>query len=202
MTDATPTSAGTRVALLGGSFNPPHICHVLLSVYLLETVDIDEVWWIPVHRHAFAKDSTLRPFEHRLAMCKRVAADYPGIRVDDIERGLNAPSYTVDTIAALRSAHGTHTFSWLIGSDILPELHRWHRWEDLRAQLRFLVVGRGEPIADEDLPEGGDFVVRDFHLPDVSSSDVRRRLAEDEDASFLVPRAVHTYIEQHPALYR
>ena len=190
-----------RVALLGGSFNPPHICHVLLSVYLLETVDVDEVWWLPVHRHAFAKDSTLRPFEDRLAMCEQVVAGYESIKVNDIERRLEPPSYTFDTISSLRGAHEDCAFSWLIGSDILPELHQWHRWEELREQLQFVVVGRGEPIDPGDLPEGGDFVMRDFHLPDVSSTGIRDALADGEDISALVPRAVSDYLATHPDLY-
>jgi len=202
MSDTAFPVSGPRVALLGGSFNPPHICHVLLSVYLLETVDFDEVWWLPVHRHAFAKDSTLRPFEHRLAMCNEVAAAYPRIKVDDIERWLEPPSYTFDTLASLRAAHKDHAFSWLIGSDILPDLHRWHRWEELAETLRFVVVGRGQPVLDEDLPPGGDYLVRDFHLPDISSSTVRQRLADGADISALVPASVRRYLAQHEDLYR
>jgi nicotinate-nucleotide adenylyltransferase len=197
-----PPRHGSRVALLGGSFNPPHICHVLLSVYLLETVDVDEVWWLPVHRHAFAKDATLAPFEDRLSLCRRVAQAYPRIRVDDIERWLDPPSYTIDTLAALRAAHPDRDFSWLIGSDILPELPRWHRWEELREQVRFLVVGRGEPVAASALPTGGAFLVRDFHLPDISSSAVRAGLREGSDVSALVPSEVTRYLAQHPGLYR
>ncbi|MCO4773265.1 MAG: nicotinate (nicotinamide) nucleotide adenylyltransferase [Deltaproteobacteria bacterium] len=198
----TDTTSQRRVALLGGSFNPPHICHVLMSVYLLETVGIDEVWWLPVHRHAFAKDAVLRPFEHRLAMCREVAEPYPGVRVDDIERWLAPPSYTFDTVAALRAAHEDCTFSWLIGSDILPELHLWHRWTELREQLRFVVVGRGTAVHPEDLPDGGEFVVRDFALPDVSSSAIRSGLADGADVSDVVPRAVTDYLAAHPELYR
>ncbi len=191
-----------RIALLGGSFNPPHVCHVLISLYLLETMDIDAVWWLPVHRHAFAKDSDLAPFEDRVAMCEAAAASYPGIRVDDIERWLSPPSYTFDTVAALRDAHPEARFSWLIGSDILPELHRWHRWEELREQLRFVVVGRGDAVEPEALPEGGDFVVRDFHLPDISSTAVREALAKGEDVSALLPRAVTAWLARRPGLYR
>lgn len=191
-----------RIALLGGSFNPPHICHVLISTYLLETMDIDAVWWLPVHRHAFDKDRGLAPFEARLAMCEAAAEGYPGIRVDDIERQLTPPSYTFDTVAALRAAHPGAQFSWLIGSDILPELHLWHRWPELREQLRFVVVGRGDAVQADDLPAGGDFVVRDFHLPDVSSSAVRGALAAGEDVSSLLPRAVADWLALHPGLYR
>lgn len=196
------SSAPARVALLGGSFNPPHVCHVLLSVYLLETMDVDAVWWLPVHRHAFAKDSTLIGFEPRYAMCQAVASRYPGISVNDIERRLTPPSYTFDTISALRAEHPDTAFSWLIGSDILPELHRWHRWPELRALLRFIVIGRGEPVDPVDLPRGGEFVVRDFHLPDVSSTQVRAALAAGEDVSALVPGAVTDWLAAHPGLYR
>lgn len=198
MTKAAPH----RVALLGGSFNPPHICHVLLSLYLLETMDVDAVWWLPVHRHAFAKDSTLAPFPARHAMAEAVAANYSRIAVNDIEHRLSPPSYTFDTVAALRAEHPDTDFSWLIGSDILPELHRWHRWTELRATLRFIVIGRGEPIDDADLPRGGDFVVRDFHLPDVSSTQVRRALAAGDDVTALVPRAALDWLSAHPGLYR
>lgn len=190
------------VALLGGSFNPPHICHVLLSVYLLETLPYDAVWWLPVHRHAFAKDSSLLPFEHRLAMAMAASEPYPRIAVDDIERWLDPPSYTVDTIAELRRRHPDTAFSWLIGSDILPELPRWHRWEELRELLRFVVVGRGEPVGPGDLPPGGDFVVRHFHLPDVSSSAIRAGLAAGEDVTDVVPSAVREYLLRRPELYR
>ena len=190
-----------RVALLGGSFNPPHVCHVLLSVYLLETMDVDAVWWLPVHRHAFAKGSTLAPFPARLAMAEAASAAYPRIRVDDIERRLAPPSYTVDTIAALRAEHPDTDFSWLIGSDILPELHRWHRWEELRDLLRFVVIGRGEAVDPGALPEGR-FVVRDFHLPDVSSTQVRAGLARGDDVSALVPRPVRDWLADRPDIYR
>lgn len=190
-----------RVALLGGSFNPPHVCHLLLSIYLLETMPLDAVCWLPVFRHAFAKDAGLAPFSDRLAMAEAAAAGDPRIEVNAIESRLPSPSYTVDTLAALEREHGDTAFSFVIGGDLLPELPLWHRWEELRERLEFVVVGRGEPIDPAALPPGGRFHVRDFHLPRLSSSSLRDALRRGEDVSASVPAAVLRYLRAHPELY-
>ena len=195
-------STNTRaVGLFGGSFNPPHVCHVLASRHLLDAGIVDEVWWLPVHRHAFAKDSSLAPWEHRIAMTEAVASAEEGIVVHGIERELSPPSYTFDTVMALRERHPDCRFSWLIGTDILPELHRWHRWDELRKMLDFLVIGRGQ--ADQTLPAGGRFRRLDLTLPDLSSSSLRDDLAAGrfERVRKAVPPSVAKYLEEHPGLY-
>lgn len=191
-----------RVGLLGGSFNPPHICHVLLSEYILETTDVEEVWWVPVHRHAFDKDADLAAWEDRLAMCEAVAADRPRIHVEAIEARLSPPSYTIHTVTALRNDHPEVRFVWIAGSDLLVELHRWHRWDELRAVLDFVVVGRGDETAVA--PGGANIDLRDFALPDVSSSEVRRLLRSGDvsAAHRLVPSAVAAWLAAHPGTYR
>jgi len=191
-----------RVGLLGGSFNPPHICHLLASVYALETAALDAVWWLPVHVHAFAKDSELASWEDRLAMCEAAVADWPGIEVDPIEASLEATSYTIHTVSALRAAHPDAAFVWIAGADLLDELHRWHRWPELRQMLEFLVIGRGDRSTD--LPDGGTFDVRPLALPDVSSTWIRAHLrAGDLDAvRAVVPRGVAAWLAAHPGLYR
>ncbi len=196
------STAARKVGILGGSFNPPHICHLLASRYLLETTDLEEIWWLPVHRHAFDKDRSLAPFGDRVAMCEAVAEQTEGIRVDSIESELGERSWTIDTVCALRSRHPGVEFSWVIGSDLLGELHRWSRWEELRASLSFVVLGRGEEVDAVSLPAGGRFEVRDFQLPDVSSTGVRDRIRDGVDFRHLVPAAVFDYLCAHPTLYR
>ena len=196
-----PPECNRRVALLGGSFNPPHICHLLLSVYLMETLPLHAVWWLPVFRHAFAKDAQLAPFADRLAMAQAAAASDPRIEVQAIESRLPSPSYTFDTLTALQREHEDTAFSFVIGSDILGELPRWHRWEELRDRLEFVVVGRGAPIDRDALPPGGRFVVRDFHLPELSSSALRVALARGDDISASVPAAVLRFLRARPELY-
>jgi len=191
-----------RVGLFGGSFDPPHICHLLSSIYLLETTDLSAIWWLPVHRHAFRKGDRLASWESRLAMCSAVAEQHRGIEVEPIEAELGPTNFAIDTIGALRDRHPETEFSWIIGSDLLEELPRWHRWPELRDSVRFVVVGRGP--ADALLPEGGRFDLRDFTLPDVSSTQVRRLLAagRDGEARRFVPGPVASWLEQHPEHYR
>jgi len=192
----------SKIGVFGGSFNPPHICHLLASQYLLETTELDAIWWVPVHHHAFEKNRDLASWQHRIAMCEAVVAGCPRIGVDTVEKELGERSWTIDTICALREKNPEMEFSWIIGSDLLGELHLWSRWEELREIVRFVVLGRGSATAEADLPEGGSFLLRDFHLPDVSSSEVRSLLREGRDVRHLVPAAVADYLEEHPGLYR
>jgi len=191
-----------HVGLFGGSFNPPHICHVLASRHVVDREFVDEVWWLPVHRHAFSKDSGLAPWDHRLAMVQAVAAAEPGIKVDEVERHLPAPSYTFDTVAALRAQHPKTRFSWIIGTDILDDLPRWHRWEELCDLLEFLVVGRG--TARGTTPSTGHFTRVDLTLPDLSSTQLREDLAAGRFARVrkAVPKVVADYLSEHTDLYR
>ncbi len=200
--DGTLSAAqGNSVGLFGGSFNPPHICHLLASLYLLETTEMQSIWWLPVHRHAFEKDRDLASWEHRVAMCEAVVSEHPNLHVNRVEEELGEKSWTIDTITALRRQHPGVEFSWVIGSDLLAELPLWSRWEELRTMVRFVVLGRGEE-RETQLPAGGSFLVRDFHLPDISSTTVRDLLRAGRSAAHLVPAATASYLGEHPELYR
>lgn len=172
-----------RVALFGGSFNPPHVAHQLVALYVLETQPVEEVWLVPCFRHPF--DKPLERFDDRLAMCELAAAALgPRARVIDIERTLGGPSRTLRTVKALRAAHANTEFSLVIGADLEGEIATWHGAEELRQTVPFIVVGRaghgGGPVA----------------MPAVSSSEVRERLAHGAAVDALVPRSVLDYIRQ------
>lgn len=154
-----------RIALFGGSFDPPHVGHQLACQYVLLTHAVDEVWLVPVFRHAFDKRSA--PYEHRVAMCRIAAAAIggcsaagePRVRVCTIERELHeeelrrggtssgpgpgpGPSYTLNTVRALKQRHPGDEFRMIIGTDLIKERERWYRWPELAAELPFLVIGR------------------------------------------------------------
>src|SRR3954452_22589054 len=106
-----------RVALFGGSFNPPHVAHQLVGLYVLETEPVDELWLIPCFKHPF--DKALAPFEDRLAMCELAAAALgPRARVSDCERRLGGESRTLRTVKALQAQHPGVELSLVIGGDI------------------------------------------------------------------------------------
>jgi nicotinate-nucleotide adenylyltransferase len=187
----------TRVALLGGSFDPPHVCHLLISSYVLQVVDVDQVWWLPCASHAFGKRSA--PFEARLALCELATRHREDIVVSDVEARLDPPSYTLDTVDALRREHPDHTFVWIAGSDLLGELPRWHRYAELLATLRFVIVRRGDTW--ESPPPGCRHEVLPLQFPDVSSTQVREAIVDGGEVEGLADRAVLEAIRER-GLYR
>jgi nicotinate-nucleotide adenylyltransferase len=174
----------SRIALFGGSFNPPHVGHVLLAAYALATRPVAELWLVPTFRHAFGK--ALAPFEDRLEMCRLAAAALGArVSVSDVEGRLGGESRTLHTLRHLRAQQPDARFALLVGSDVLSERHSWLGWDEIQATADIWVVARtGGPPAPEPTVE----------IPDVSSTDVRRRLAAGEQVAHLVPRAVLAYI--------
>jgi nicotinate-nucleotide adenylyltransferase len=174
-----------RVAIFGGSFNPPHVAHQMAALYVLETAPVDELWLVPAVRHAFGK--TLAPFADRLAMCERAAAPLgPRVRVSAIERELGEESRTLKTIRRLQQDHPGTSFSLVIGADLLGEVPSWFGGAELQRTVPFIVVGRA-----------GFSTGATVELPAVSSRQVRAALAAGQDVSGLVPRAVLDYISAH-----
>lgn len=167
-----------RIAIYGGSFNPPHMGHALVAAWLQWTDKADQVWLLPTYEHAFGKD--LAPWAKRLAWCRAFANDVGGVEVCTIERDLPTPSYTIDTLRALASRHAEHTFRLVIGSDNLAVLDKWKAWEAIERDFAPIVVGRtGYPC-----PPGA------MVFPEVSSTDVRDRLARGDAVDHLVPASV------------
>ncbi|HTE56163.1 MAG TPA: nicotinate-nicotinamide nucleotide adenylyltransferase [Kofleriaceae bacterium] len=190
--------AAGRIALFGGSFNPPHMAHQMAMLVVLETEPVDQLWMIPTHRHAFGK--ALVAFDDRLEMCRRAAAPFGArVVVSEVERELaQAQSRSYDTVVELGRRHPGASFRLVIGEDILAERDAWHRWDDLVALAPPIVLGRAGASAPAGAPREAATRIA---LPAVSSTDVRARLARGESAVPLVPRAVMDYIAER-GLYR
>jgi nicotinate-nucleotide adenylyltransferase len=180
-----PAGGGKRVAIYGGSFNPPHVAHQMVALYVLETAGVDELWIVPAFNHALGKP--LAPFEDRLSMCERAAAALgPRARVSDVERELGGQSRTLRTIQRLRESHPGYAFSLVIGADLVDEVPTWLGGDELRRTVPFIVVGRGSRRAGADDER--------IAMPELSSTTVRQRLAAGKPVEGLVPRAVLDYI--------
>jgi len=179
-----------RVALFGGSFNPPHVAHQLVALYVLETAPVDALWFVPAYEHAFGKP--LAAFEDRLAMCELAAAALgPRAQVSDVERAIGGRSLTLQTVRRLRELHPSHAFSLVIGSDVLRDVPNWYGGDELARAVPFIVVGRP---ADESAQDGAASPA--VTMPDVSSTAVRAALAAGKPADGLVSRAVLDYIRR------
>ncbi len=130
-----------RIGLLGGSFNPAHTGHRHISLHALRTLGLDEVWWLVSPGNPLkeaAKD--MAPFDARLASAARLARR-ARIRVSDFEQRAGT-RYTVDTVTALKRRFPKHDFIWLLGSDTLPNFHKWRDWRGLARELPIAVIPR------------------------------------------------------------
>lgn len=167
-----------NVAFFGGSFNPPHVAHVLAASYARQ-VGFDKVLVVVVASHAFGK--SLAPFEHRVRMCELAFAHVDGVEISRIEQELPQPNYTLHTLRRLQLDHPDWRLRLLAGSDVLRELPSWHESAEVERIAPLYVLDR------IGLPTPGAPAV----LPDVSSSEARRRLARlsSEDPSALTVEA-------------
>ena len=168
-----------RVALYGGSFDPPHVGHAMVAAWLRWTDQADQVWLVPVGGHAFGK--ALSPFDRRLDWTGALAGALgPRARVEPSECRLPPPTCKADVLDHLAAAHPAHAFSFVVGADNLATFDRWHRAEALLAAYPRLVVGRAGHPSPDGVPV----------FPDVSSTAVRAALARGDDVSGWVPAPV------------
>ena len=190
-----------RVALFGGSFNPPHVAHQMVALYVLETQPVDELWFVPTYAHPFGK--ALVDYEHRIAMCELAAAALgPRAQVSRAEAELAArpgfvTSHTLDLVDhAIAAGHAPRL---VIGADIVRDAAKWHRWDDVVARAPPIVVGRGGHAPP---PAGAAGAPAQVTMPEISATHVRDLLARgDSGVAGLVPRDVLRYIAEH-SLYR
>jgi len=181
------SAATLEVALLGGSFNPPHVGHLIAAHYVRATQPVDEVWLVPAYRHPFGKP--LADFEHRVRMCQAICADASGwLRVSEVESEIDGEGRTIDTLLRLKQTHPGHRYTLVIGSDILKDLPHWKEFERIRELARVLVLHRaGHPSPMAVGPP----------LAEVSSTQIRAMLERGELPVELVPRAVLQYARAH-----
>jgi nicotinate-nucleotide adenylyltransferase len=186
----------SRIALFGGSFNPPHAAHQLVALYVLETCDVDELWFVPTFAHPFGKP--LVAYEHRLAMCELAATPLGArVRVSRAEEQLAqrpgfVSSRTLELVEMLITDTPGATFRLVVGTDILGETHKWYRWSELVERAPVIVVGR----SGYELPPGGQET--GVVMPEISATRIREQLAaRDPAVASLVPREVLRYIDAH-----
>lgn len=190
-----------RIGLFGGSFDPPHNAHVALAEAALAALALDSVRWIPAGL-AWQKARTLTDGPHREAMVQAAIAGEPRFVLDRIELERAGASYTLDTVRALRAREPGADWVLIIGADQYAGLHTWSHWRELLGLVTLAVANRPGP-----LPPVSAEVLRFPHrvvpLPmlDISSTEVRSRVAAGLPIDSMVPPAVARYIDRH-GLYR
>ena len=166
-----------EIALFGGSFDPPHIGHLLAAAYVLATEPVDELWLLPVHEHPLGK----RPagsFEHRVRLCELAVRDLARVRVSRLEGELKGEGRTVDLLEHLHRERPHDSFALVLGTDLVAERPQWKRFDRIAELSRIVTLDRSG------FSQGS-------LLPEASSTQVRALLASGApEVARLVPRAV------------
>ncbi len=193
-----------RVGILGGTFNPIHLGHLLIAQDAMEQLGLARVKFIPSATPPHKTVDKLASERDRLRMITLAIRGNAGFEVDDIEIRRGGKSYSVDTLTELRRREPRANFYFIIGSDSLRELHLWREAQRLVTLCTFVTVPRPgfdpKPVIDRRLDAATRRRLRQHvlrgHACDVASRDIRSRVASGRSIRYLVPNAVHAYIRR------
>ena len=196
------------IGIMGGTFDPIHIGHLITAEMVRSGASLDEVIFIPTARPPHKDGIHAASPEDRLAMAACAVQENPYFTVSDIELKRAGPSYTVDTIAELRENLDGAELFFITGTDAMNDLYRWHEPKRLLQSCQFIVATRqGAPLDELLIAEKFTaeerrhiHVLMTPHL-EISSSVIRMRIRAGLSVRYLVPRAVEEYIERR-GLYR
>lgn len=188
-----------KVGLLGGTFDPVHIGHLIAAQAAHEAAaKLDEVWFIPTstppHKPQPGAGSAAR-----LRMLEAAIVGNPVFRVEDIELQREGISYTIDTVITLQERHPEVMFYWIVGSDMVKDLPNWRRIDELAERLSFVGLERpDQPVNDSLLPSNIRRRLLRAVMPPIgiSSTEIRRRLKEGRSVRYMLPERVLEIIQK------
>ncbi|HSR43042.1 MAG TPA: nicotinate-nucleotide adenylyltransferase [Longimicrobiales bacterium] len=191
------TGPGKRIALFGGTFDPPHFGHLVVAQDVVETLELDALYFVPAGTPPHKRDEPMSSARLRLEMVRAAVRDDLRLHASAIEVRREGPSYTVDTLRELEGRPGSGRLFFVMGVDQFAELHTWKEPAEVARLSRLVVITR-----EGDDPEGVDpgvDVDYDF-VPvtriDISSTRIRERVREGRPIRYLVPEAVRRIIER------
>jgi nicotinate-nucleotide adenylyltransferase len=198
---------GSYIGVLGGSFNPIHLGHLLLAQNALESFDLQKVLFMPCHIQPHKAPAMLAPASHRAAMVEYAITGNPAFEMLDIEIARGGTSFAIDSVKHIRQLYPESDILFIIGADTLTELHLWHNIEELLQLCSFATIARPGYDINSITPQKINLpppwpqkllsMVSTGRMIDISSSDIRHRVAESMSIRYLVPPAVEMYIHEH-----
>jgi len=185
-----------RVGVFGGTFDPPHVGHLIVAQDAMESLGLDRVRLVPAHVSPLKTEGpTGTPPDLRLEMVRRAAAGHPGFEISGAEVERDPPSYTVDTLREFSEAEPDVEWTLLLGADQWADFDRWRDPGTIAELARIVVLTRAGADA-RPVRAGVDHEVLEVPRVDVSASDIRRRARTGRSIRYLVPEAVRTLIDE------
>jgi len=189
-----------NVGIMGGTFDPIHIGHLIAADRAREEAGLDEVWFMPSGVPPHKTGDGITAAEDRLEMVRLAIGSHPAFQLNNYEIKRGNVSYTIDTVRWLREHHPEHRFFWIIGADMIEYLPKWYQIDELLKLISFIGLKRpGYESALEELPENIRASVRMIEAPlmEISSTELRERLANGHSVKYTLPQAVESYIKEH-----
>jgi nicotinate-nucleotide adenylyltransferase len=197
-----------KIGLMGGTFEPIHVGHILLGRCALECYGLDEVWFMPTGVSYLKEGRQMLSAEARLELTRLAISDEPGFRVTDVETKRPGRTYTVDTLKELRGEYPEDHFYFICGADSLEYMENWYHPEGILSNCEIIAACRNgsdveylkeiaekllrNPSIQSTYPDdfGGRIHVMEFPNFEISSTDIRRRIKEGRSIRYLVPDPV------------
>jgi nicotinate-nucleotide adenylyltransferase len=192
-----------RIGIIGGSFNPIHIAHLIFAVRFCDQMELDRCIFVPAAQSPFKiNDASLASGQHRGAMVQLATEQHPKFEVSDVEIRRGGVSFTIDTVRAIQQQYPEASVSLLIGSDQAIEFVRWKEWESIFRESQLCIVRRPflltpemeERITDMLTIDGATPVWITAPLLEISSTEIRQRVATGLSINYLTVKAVRDYI--------
>ncbi|OEF99009.1 nicotinate (nicotinamide) nucleotide adenylyltransferase [Vulcanibacillus modesticaldus] len=194
-----------KIGILGGTFDPIHIGHLIAADQVLFHAKLDEIWFMPAFKPPHKLNTNITPIQHRLEMLKLILGIDPRYKICTIELERNGPSYTIDTMKELKSRYPDDSFFFIIGGDMIKYLPYWKGIDELLKIVKFIGLERpgyslNQEMGEEDyltMQIGKNVEMVPMPQLDISSSMIRNRVRNHREIRFLVPKDVEQYIKEH-----
>lgn len=184
-----------KTGILGGSFNPIHIGHLALANYLCEFEGLDELWFMVSPQNPLKLQTELLDDEKRLQLVKSAVKDYPKFHASDFEFRLSKPSYTIDTLDALKESFPDREFYLIIGADNWAIFSKWKDYQRILNENKLFIYPRKNHYIDKDtLPTNVRLV--ETPLIEISSTFIRWAIREGKDVRYFLHSNVYQTIEE------
>jgi len=181
-----------KIGILGGTFDPPHLGHLIIAEEVRISLGLDGVWFMPSNEPPH-KEKAISNTKERLQMLALAIENNAAFKINTVELNRKGKSYTVDTIKILKENYSKTEFYFIIGADMVEYLPHWKRIDDLVNMVKFVGVKRsGFP-----LKSSYSILTVDIPMIDISSTVIRERLTNNQSVKYLVPEKVDTYIKEN-----
>lgn len=184
---------GKRIGILGGTFNPPHLAHLLIADQVGTQLGLDKVLFIPDYIPPHVDKKQAIAAKHRVEMVRLAIAGNPLFDLDLIEINRQGPSYSYDTVKELKRLHPENDYFFIIGGDMVNYLPTWHRIDDLARMVQFVGVDRPKYAKRSQYP----IIWVDTPKLDISSTGIRKNVKNGCSIRYQVPTSVENYIKEH-----